>query len=150
MLRWRDVRRPVHTRIDLLTPVAAGATPVTIVRSALGDVADCGITLGLGVPAVEIAMVPDCGCDACDSGSADLLELLDRELTTAITGEVRHLQQGERTIITRGEHGLGASGFFLGMGPGDIPDRATRRSEIDAVLADPTGWIETAGASWLT
>jgi len=36
--------------------------------------------LGVGKPALEVEPFPDCGCDACDSGSRDLLEDLDRTI----------------------------------------------------------------------
>ena len=36
------------------------------------------LTLGVGDPAVCIGWLPDCGCDACDSGSPNELEQLDR------------------------------------------------------------------------
>jgi hypothetical protein len=37
-------------------------------------------------PDVALEMLPDCGCDACDSGSADLLEAIDEAITRAVTG----------------------------------------------------------------
>ena len=37
-------------------------------------------------PEVLLAQWPDCGCDACDSGSADLLEALDRSVREIVGG----------------------------------------------------------------
>lgn len=35
---------------------------------------------------MALATVPDCGCDACDSGSDDLLEVMDREVLGVVSG----------------------------------------------------------------
>lgn len=37
-------------------------------------------------PAVAVERLPDCGCDACDSGSADLLRAIDKTIGHIVTG----------------------------------------------------------------
>jgi hypothetical protein len=64
---------PAHSCVRIV-PHAAGALPLVICRSGLGDVVDAGVVLGAGDPAVCVSWFPDCGCDACDSGSADELQ----------------------------------------------------------------------------
>jgi hypothetical protein len=92
--------------------------------------------LGVGDPAICVAWFPACGCDACDDGSQEVLDELDRHLLGVVSGTFRRLSSGDRVITVIEEGGLSASGAF-------------RRGEVDAVLADPTGWDEVAGASWL-
>lgn len=42
-----------------------------------------------GTPDVVLEVQPDCGCDACDTGSADLLEAVDDTICNALTDTVR-------------------------------------------------------------
>jgi len=94
-----------------------------------------GVTIALGDPAVVVGRSPVCGCDACDSGSQDELDHLDAQVRDVILGHVRHLAAGGRTIVTSST-GWSATGSFA-------------RWEIDQVLADPEGWREVSGTSWL-
>ena len=71
----------VVTRTDLAVPRTAEALPLVVARSRLAEVEDAGVTLGVGDPVAVLAVIPDCGCDACDSGSQDALAL---SLRTAI------------------------------------------------------------------
>lgn len=41
-----------------------------------------------GDPALRIVAAPDCACDACDSGSADLLEMIDKAVFSVVDGSV--------------------------------------------------------------
>jgi len=129
---------PTHlTRTSRLVPRAGGALPLVIASSRLGDLDDAGTTLGAGDPAVCVAFIPDCGCDACDSGSQDVIDELDVYVGSVVSGEFRRLSSGDREITVRGRHGWSASGSF-------------RRSEVADVIADPNGWEEVSGASWLS
>ncbi|MCY3863114.1 MAG: DUF6226 family protein [bacterium] len=47
---------------------------------------DAGVSLGVGDPAVLVLAAPDCGCDACDSGSQDAL---DEYMLSVVTGSER-------------------------------------------------------------
>lgn len=48
------------------------------------------LVLGCG-PEDEVIRLPDCGCDACDSGSEVLLEAVDEWFVHALTGGLVHL-----------------------------------------------------------
>jgi hypothetical protein len=37
-------------------------------------------------PGIAVAVLPDCGCDACDFGSADLLAAIDQTIATVVGG----------------------------------------------------------------
>ncbi|MFF1396312.1 DUF6226 family protein [Streptomyces sp. NPDC058287] len=87
-----------------LRPVRADAVPLVFGFSAIDDVPGTVLVVGAGEPAVSIEQLPDCGCDACDSGSADLLEVLDDVVVAVVTGEFVHVDAGEgREIVGTGE-----------------------------------------------
>jgi hypothetical protein len=126
----------IVTRTHRAMPRAAGALPVVVARSRLGAVDDAGVTLGVGDPAVLLAVIPACGCDACDSGSQDVLDELDEYVLGVVSGAYRRLWKGDREITVIAGVRWSASGLFA-------------RGEVDAVLRRPDGWHELAGASWL-
>ena len=92
-------------------------------------------TLGAADPAVRVTWIPDCGCDACDSGSQDVLDELDENVLGVVSGAFRRLWSGDREITVIGDGRWSASGGF-------------RRGEVHAILADPAGWQEVSGAPW--
>jgi len=61
---------------------------VSPVEELVGAV-DAGVSLGVGDPAVLVLAAPDCGCDACDSGSQDALDELDEYMLSVVTGSER-------------------------------------------------------------
>lgn len=109
---------------------AAGALPLVVARSQLA------VTLGAGDPAVCVAWFPHCGCDACDSGSRSVLDDLDAHVLAIVSGAFRRLSSGRSEITVIGDGAWSAS---------DLPPRA----DVARILADPTGWDEVAGGSWL-
>ena len=134
---WSTAPPTLVTRTSRLVPRAVGALSLVIAASRLGDVDDAGTTLGAGDPAVCVAFIPDCGCDACDSGSQDVIDELDVNVWAVVSGAFRHLRSGVREIIVRGEHGWSASGSFA-------------RGEVAEVITRAVGWNEVAGSSWLS
>ena len=135
-VEWRAPPGTVISRIDRVTPRAAGALPLVVARSQLADIPDAGVTLGASDPAVCVSWFPHCGCDACDSGSRDVLDDLDAHLFAVVSGAFRRLSSGrsEITIISDGR-----------WSASNLPGRA----DVARILADPTGWDEVGGASWL-
>lgn len=125
------------TRADRLVPHTDDAPPLVLGRSRLGEVADAGVTLGVGDPATLVTWIPECGCDACDSGSADELEVLDEHILSVVAGTFRRLSKGDRTITVLGGDRWSATGL-------------TRADGIDEILANPTGWSERSGQPWGT
>ena len=133
---WRVAPTTVISRTDRVMPRAAGALPLVIARSRLAEIADAGVTLGVGDPALCVAWFPHCGCDACDSGSQDVLNDLDAHLLGIVTGAFRRLSSGRSEITMVGDGRRSASDLPPGI------DRAR-------ILADPIGWDEVSGPSWL-
>ena len=128
-VQWTTTPRTRVSRTDRAVPHRRRAVPLVVARSMIGDVLDAGVTLGVGDPAVCVAWLPDCGCDACDSGSQTELDLLDQIITGVVSGTFRHLASGQRQITQFDDDGWSASGHF-------------GRREVDTVLANPRGWHE--------
>jgi hypothetical protein len=135
-VHWRMPPRTVVSRAESVTPYVLGALPLIVARSQLGTVDDAGVTLGVGDPAVCVAWIPDCGCDACDSGSQDVLDELDEYIFGVVSGAFRRLWSGDREITVIGGERWNASGNF-------------ERGEVPAILVDPTGWLVLSGAAWM-
>lgn len=173
-VEWEEPPGPVVTRVDVVRPAVPGGLPLVVGRSRIGDVDDAGVVVAVGLPAVVVHRVPDCGCDACDSGSADVIAEIDSWLGAIVDGSFRHLSSRLGTITVRGDGVRGwserielpqptaTSGWrFVPLPPGagstapEVPPRRPRlprprrRFDVDAVLADPTGWREWSGPPWI-
>ena len=167
-VEWVEPPGPIVTRTDLVRPTVEHGLPLVVGRSRIGDVDDAGVTLGVGLPAVLVHAIPDCGCDACDSGSADVVEEADTWLGGIVQGELRHLVRPHGTItliadrIRQASHQpqlpTAADGWrWLPAPAGDDESlrdadrghRPDRPFDVDTVLADPSGWREWSGPSWL-
>ena len=135
-IRWQTPPAPVISRTTRVVPKVTDALPLSVARSQLGPLDDAGVVLGAGDPAVCVVFVPDCGCDACDSGSQDVLDELDEHILGVVSGAFRRLARGDREITVIGDRGWRATGSF-------------GRGEVETILAAPTGWRELSGPSWL-
>lgn len=134
-IEWIEPPSTVVTRLDRAVPLVPGALALILARSRIEDVDDAGVTIGVGEPALVHTWIPDCGCDACDSGSQDALDELDEYVLGIVTGQFRRLQRGVQTITTISDSIRQSSG---------INGRGARR-----VLAHPAGWAELTGPSWM-
>jgi hypothetical protein len=105
-----------------LRPVHAGAVPLLLGYRALQDAPEAIVDISAGEPAVPVETLPDCGCDACDSGSEGLLIELDRPLMAVVAGDFVHVTT-PRGVVTATRSGWSASGRF-------------RRREVERTLAD--------------
>lgn len=109
---WRDEppRGAPTTQAAWARPHQLGSIPLLFSFRAFNGVQDNLVTLGAGEPAVEIATIPDCGCDACDAGSADLLEVLDDRVLDVVSGQFVHVTTEQGTAQGYRD-GWEASGF---------------------------------------
>lgn len=123
--------------VDVLRPRAGDGVPVVFASQSWGDCIELnGVTLGAGDPVVEVSGAPACGCDACDHGSEMELRAFDDAVLELLTGGVRYLWRDDVSIrLTR--HGRAIVG-------------ALDDDEVEAVLADPSGWNEVRGAGWFS
>ena len=138
---WTTQPPPVISRAERAIPVVAGALELVVAHSQIGDVDDAGLVLGVGSPTECINLFPDCGCDACDSGSQNELDHLDSHMLSIVTGSFRRLSDGEAVITVIGDGGWSATGF-------SSTGRRIGR-QVEAVLDNPHGWSELTGRSWL-
>jgi hypothetical protein len=122
---WRSgpPRGAPVTRARWARPDLPGTIALLVCWRGFGSVLDNLVTLGAGEPAVEIATLPDCGCDACDDGSAGLIETFDDRVLDVISGEFVHIATQHGTVQGR-RNGWQASGF------------GGRRELIKQVLSD--------------
>ena len=123
-------------RADRIVPRNAGALSLLAWRTNLGDVPGAGIALGVGNPVEPLGWFPDCGCDACDSGSDADLEHIDAYVRGVVTGRFRRLRKGKQSITVVDPPGWMARGL-------------RRFDRVDVILSRPRRWRETSGASWL-
>jgi hypothetical protein len=124
----RRVRRIAPTRPGGLTLLCA----TTLVDAAPFGL-DIGIAAGVGRP-VLLGSVPGCGCDACDSGSADLLATLDGWVLAVARGGVLHAR-ARHSSATRTLDGWQATG-------------GRQESWLDESSAIPAGVERWIGAPW--
>lgn len=138
------VERPAAgvTSVVRVVPEAPGALPMVVARSRIEGLDDAGLTLGVGEPATVLDRYPDCGCDACDSGSQDELDRVDWGFRAVVSGTFRRLTRDSTTITAGVEPGLS-------WGTSGINARHPGRAEVEAALADPAGWREVSGAAWI-
>ena len=134
-VHWKAAPGPAISRTDRLVPYAAGALPLVVARSRIDDTDDAGVTLGVGVPAVCVAWIPPCGCDACDSGAQPEIDQVDDVILPVVLGAFRRLSRGSCVITVCGDGSWSATNL--------------RARDISAILAEPSGWDELSGTSWL-
>ncbi|MEV1023277.1 DUF6226 family protein [Streptomyces sp. NPDC050264] len=77
-----------------LRPVRADAVPLVFGLSAIDEVPRTLLVVAAGEPATTLGVLPDCGCDACDDGSANLLEVVDELVAAVVTGTFVHIDAG--------------------------------------------------------
>ncbi len=98
---WIGGLRPPtdYLHVCRLAPSAPGGLRL-LLATAVVDGEPFPLDIGIASPGlgpVLLEMVPDCGCDACDSGSTDLLRSLDECVLTVVRGGVIHAARGTDT-----------------------------------------------------
>lgn len=103
------VHGPADARAVLLTPEGDAALSILVVLGPMEGVEDAVISIGVGTPPVSIGMQPDCGCDACDFGSDDLLTSIDEMFIAVMDGTLIYAEDKDWTLIV-GVNGWSAQG----------------------------------------
>ncbi|WP_338702633.1 DUF6226 family protein [Streptomyces sp. Q6] len=135
-------RRPPEVEVAdaiVLRPRRPDAVPLVIGYGAIDDVSRTVLVLGVGEPAVPLGIVPDCGCDACDDGSAGILEMVDESVLAVITGDVVHIDDGRGGELIDTQESRSASNW-RGAGRSDeevIAEARAGRSPFDVVRGEP-------------
>ena len=135
------VRGPDGLRlVRRLTPTRAGGLSV-LLGETLVDGQPFGIDVGLSgsddVAPVLLDTVPDCGCDACDSGSDDLLAVLDGWILAVARGGVVHARSASARA-SRTLDGWQASG----------EEGRTFETWLDGSVPAPEGVRRWVGEPW--
>lgn len=108
---WREQPRIPVAYTFRAVPLAPNAMPLVITWNRIEDVEWPAVVLGVGDPAEVLTIVPDCACDACDSGSQDALDELDEYVLGVVTGAYRKLWRGRREITVYSKDHMSWSGF---------------------------------------
>ena len=91
-------RRPV-SRAVLVEPHAEGAVPLLFVHWDRDADFVPMVEVRVGPSGVPVVRAPDCGCDACDDGSASQLAALDAAIAPVVTGEWLHIAAPGLSIV---------------------------------------------------
>ena len=113
-----------------------GTQPVAIGRAASQAADDCFVQIGVGAPAEVLGRQPDCGCDACDSGSAHVLESLDSAFILALSGGVYAVREGDR-VVRRSLDGWSSNGVDSAEAERWLTEAAGGRRTHGVVAGDP-------------
>ncbi|MBB5832471.1 DUF6226 family protein [Brachybacterium aquaticum] len=90
---------PAGSSVDVwAAPPHAGTAAATVLRPRRPEASPLvlavtgpelpGLVVGVGEPALAVLETPDCGCDACDDGSASMLRELDEILLSVVDGSL--------------------------------------------------------------
>ena len=135
-----------------LTPGQPGALPLLLLErdapTHSGDATLPVLDVGVGDPGVVFSSLPDCGCDACDSGSSDLLEAVDSTIGHVVGGPF---------VVLRGKrwcaqwHPEGGTASNEGRGPDfkKVMDLCRRLADRETVRL-PRHTEALVGRSWLS
>lgn len=134
-----------------LASVRPGTLPLFLLERDAAVNAGAGtiavLHIAVARPDVALAMVPDCGCDACDWGSADLLDVIDDNIERVVGGPY---------VVLRGDRWQAqwypGGGSSSGTGPATVDHGALlgacRRIAEGANVELPTGTEVLVGSSW--
>jgi hypothetical protein len=109
--------------LRVVVPMCAGAQPLVLELWDPRPGLPAGVRIGAGVPAVLLDMNPYCGCDACDDGSARLLQQLDEWLLRVLDGSLRVEVSVDSTRLCYADGSSATEGF-------DAAERRARRSRL--------------------
>lgn len=122
-----------------LRPVRAGALPLLVGLRSMDGVTETVTELWAAEPPVLVTIVPDCGCDACDEGSAGYLTELDEHVLHVVRGGFVRVELPGGSHATSDPNGYSASGFT-------IPDDYV--AEVERARAGTSPYPSTSGRSW--
>lgn len=122
-----------------LVPMAQGALPLIVVRGEFEDTPETVIAIGVDAETpLQLALWPDCGCDACDNGSECLLQDIDDSYLSVVAGGFVYASHGDWWVHTTYDGWQG-----IGNVPGDI-----ERIFADALEGRPTTASTITGGAW--
>ncbi len=141
--------RPFDRGVRLVPDRPGGLPLVLLERDAdVGHDATLAVLeIGVVRPDVVVEVLPDCGCDACDSGSRDLLDAVDATIAAVVGGPY---------VVLRGRtwsaqwHPGGGRASSQGRGPDfDATMTLCRRLADGETVPVPQDAEAFVGRSWL-
>jgi hypothetical protein len=134
-----------------LVPPRAGALPLILLErdapTPAGRTTLSVLEVAVGRAEVVVERQPDCGCDACDSGSSDLLDAVDTIIRRVVGGPF---------VVLRGSrwhaewHPDGGSAGSDGRGPDFRASMDLCRRLADGEVVDlPADTEALVGSSWI-
>lgn len=90
-----------------------GTQPIVVGVARSQGAEEAFVQVGVGDPVEVLERQPDCGCDACDTGSVDLLETLDDVFVLALSGGV-YVVRDRTGVVTRTIDGWSGTGVPAG------------------------------------
>jgi hypothetical protein len=132
-----------------ITPGRADGLPLLLLEQDIAADANqeplAVLSIAVARPEIVVAREPDCGCDACDSGSDDLLEAIDEPIRRVVSGPY---------VVLRGSswqaawHPDGGKASNLGHGEfRPLMERCRRLADGEQVQLPP-GTEVLVGRSW--
>ncbi|GAA3988614.1 hypothetical protein GCM10022247_03910 [Allokutzneria multivorans] len=123
-----------------ITSTRAGTLPLLLLEQ---DAEHAVLRVAVAEPELEIALLPDCGCDACDWGCDDLLAAVDDKIAMVVGGPF---------VVLRGKDwhaqwhpGGGSAGGGVDLGAMmELCRRLAGGEDVDL----PQGTEAFAGAGW--
>jgi hypothetical protein len=135
-----------------LVPRPPGTLPLLLldhdVPTQTGDQALPVLRIAVVRPDVVVDMQPDCGCDACDSGSRDLLEAIDATIRHVVGGPFVVLRGSKWHAVWHPEGGS-AGGTRGGPDFRGVTDVCRRLAQGETVRL-PSNTEALIGRSWLS
>ncbi len=114
--------------------------PIVFWLGAIHDVADTCLHIGFGAPAVVLLDSPDSCCEACDSGSDDLVSQIDKYVLSVVTGNAVHVRTPDGHAISW------ELGWYSASGTDTVRDDIHAR--IETARAGRSGFPTLVGAPW--
>ena len=108
---WSEPPRFPAAFTTRAVPRALNAIPLVVATTGFEQVEWPGVAVGVGDPTTVLEVIPDCACDACDSGSQDALDVLDEYILGVVSGAHRRLWRGRREITVYSDDRMSWSGF---------------------------------------
>lgn len=121
--------------LERSAPLAAGSPPLADLR------------VSVVRPSLVVDTWPDCGCDACDSGSEDLLEAIDESVIKVVGGPLV-LLRGPRWHAQWYPDGGSSGGKVPGPDHAWLMDKCRRLAAGERVRI-PAGVEAVVGRGWV-
>ena len=131
---WVGEQHLAPTRVTVLRG-RPGTQPVVV--GVLQD--ETFVQVGVGDPVEVLDRQPVCGCDACDTGSVDLLETFDSSFVLALSGGVYVVRGRGSKVVRRSLDGWGSTG---------VDSRTAERWLAEAADGRRTKGV-VSGEAWL-